>query len=120
MAISGSLPSLLSPGIAVALADRSKARAPEGPLDTLRLSRSLESTRSSVFSLFFLAATGRFAGAPGLGLGLETDPGFVLLSFGCDWTTGPPSLRLIESQSSGSLAEKLEEGVSSAASPPGE
>lgn len=114
MAMSGSLPSLLSPGIAVALADLSKARAPEGPLETLRLSRSLESTRSNVFSLSFLAATGRFAGAPGFGLGLETDPGFALLSLGCDWTTGPPSLRLIESQSSGSLAEKLEQGVSSA------
>lgn len=48
LARSGSLPSRLRPGIMVKEAERIRARAPEGPRDTLRRSLSSESTRSSV------------------------------------------------------------------------
>ena len=70
--IKGSLPFLFSPGIAVALAGRMRANAPDGPCETLRLIRSLNSTLSSVFSLSFLRAAGRFAGAPGFDLGCDS------------------------------------------------
>lgn len=90
--------------MAVALAERSSAIVPPGPLETLRLMRSLESTRWRLLSFSFLVAVTRFAGAPGFGLAVGT--AFVFsLAGAC--ITGPPSLRLMESQSSGSRAEKL-------------
>lgn len=99
----GSLPSLFRPGIAVALAERSSAIVPDGPLETLRLMRSLESTRWRFLSFSLLVAVTRFAGAPGFGLDVAT---VVAFSLGA-CITGPPSLRLMESQSSGRRAEKL-------------
>lgn len=60
----GSLPSRFSPGIVVELADRIKAIALDGSLETLRLNRSFDRARSSDRSFFKVA--GRFAGAPGL------------------------------------------------------
>lgn len=49
--------------------------------------------------------TGRFAAAPGFVLGLLEEG--LALGFGGAMMTGPPSLRLMESQISGNRAAKL-------------
>jgi hypothetical protein len=101
----GSLASLLSPGIVVALADRMCARALVAPRETLRRIRSFDKTRSKVFSRSRRVDVGFFAGAPGLGLGWLA--GLDCVGLGGGFITGPPSLRLMESQISGKRAEKL-------------
>jgi hypothetical protein len=101
----GSLASLLRPGMVVALADRMCARALVGPRETLRRICSLDKTRSRVFSRSRRDDVGFFAGAPGLALGWLA--GLVCVGLGGGFITGPPSLRLMESQISGKRAEKL-------------
>lgn len=101
LAKAGSLASRLIPGKEVVVADRIRAIMLLGPLEILRRDCcSVESALCNV--LVGCPDTERFATAPGFGdclldgrlevLGLE---GFTM--------TGPPNLRLIESQSSGSL-----------------
>ena len=77
----GSLPSLFSPGIVVALADRKRAIVLAGPREMLRLIRSLDRTCSSVFSLG-LPVVCRFAGAPGRSLEGKPDLGPLSLTCG--------------------------------------
>lgn len=104
---SRSLASRLNPGIFADVADLNSAMALLGPLETLRRDCSLNSA-FSMFLLAGLAVVGRLAAAPGFASDLldELDDGLAL-GFGGAMMTGPPSLRLIESQISGSRAAKL-------------
>jgi len=105
-----SLASRFSPGITVWVADRSSAIVAAGPRETLRLLRSTERARSRALSLSCFKDIGRLTGAPGLTLTAEA--GFAAFSLGGDCATGPPSLRLRESQCAGRRAEKLLKSVS--------
>lgn len=97
------------PKEAVAVAERINAIAVGGPRDTLRRAcSSLERARSKVrLDLAGFACTGRFVAVPGLDARLT---GFgVRANFDTSPETifGPPNLRLIDLQVSGSRAEKL-------------
>lgn len=100
----GSLFSLFIPGTDVVFAQRISAIILLGPLETLRLDCcSVDNARCRVLGL---PGVGRLVTAPGFCSCLLDD----LLEF-LDMEglimTGPPSFRLMESQSSGSRCEKL-------------
>lgn len=105
---SGSLASRFNIGV---VADLIKAIAPLGPRDMLRrcFSDSRERTFSSDPEDFDdLDIPGRFVDEPGFGFDFEMDSGFFALGLGggC-MITGPPNLRLMLSDCSGNLVEKL-------------
>lgn len=120
-----SLDSRLSPGTCATVACRRCARASHGPLETLRRSLSLESTRSKLraedFEVADFPVPVLLVTAPGLLLilvfVLAEETGFSRFSFLGDCFTGPPSLRFKLSQISGNRAEKLGEHEWSAAEP---
>lgn len=85
------------------VADLNNAMALPGPLEILRRDCSLKRAFSMLF--FDKGLTGRFAAAPGFVLGLLEEG--LALGFGGAMMTGPPSLRLMESQISGNRAAKL-------------
>lgn len=101
----GSLPSRFTPENEVEVADLISAMALLGPLETLlRCCWSVDSARCKV--LLGFRGAGRWAAAPGFCSRLLAER-LDDFDFGGDTMTGPPSLRLIESHSSGKRAEKL-------------
>jgi len=102
--LSGSLPSRFRPGIVVDVADLSKAIALLGPRETLR--RNCCSVDNALWSVLGREGAGLLAAEPGFGSFLESCP-LLCLALGGDTITGPPSFRLMVSQSSGKRGEKL-------------
>lgn len=100
-----SLVSLFSPGTAGMVADLIKEIARSGPRDTLRRSRSSVNTLCKLRRGF--AGTGRLVAAPGRE-GPEKLDDLDRRGFGGVMATGPPNLRLIAAQRSGSREAKLQ------------
>jgi hypothetical protein len=71
------------------------------------LRRSLSSVNTRCKLRRGFAGTGRFVAAPGRDGAPEKLADFDNLGLGGDTTTGPPNLRLMVAQRSGSRAEKL-------------
>jgi hypothetical protein len=100
-----SLASLFIPGIGGIVEDLINDIALLGPLDILRRSRSSVNTRCRLRRGF--TGTGRLVAAPGREGAPEKLADLESFGFGGETTTGPPSLRLMIAQRSGSRAEKL-------------
>lgn len=98
-----SLASLLKPCIPGAVADLINEIAPEGPRELFRLCRSSVNTRRKLLAGF--TGIERLVMAPGRAIELDADADFVNFGRAGVMPVGPPSLRLMDLQWSGSLAK---------------
>lgn len=102
-----SLVSRFTPGIVAEVADRINAMVLLGPRETLRRDCSLNRALSIVFEAVD-GSLGLLAAAPGFGFASDKRAGCLgVFGFSDGLMTGPPSLRLMESQSSGKRVAKL-------------